>query len=463
MTCIQIVYKGFKTAIIGPTLEQLNYFREVSGACRWIYNQYVDLKFKSVRNRIENSNAPKPFSKYDFKKFLTVVKNCRCDPDNNYTWLNNYSRQTLNTAVFNAEDAFKRWAKGTSGKPRFKSRMLGEYRFSPSMQGFWRTRNGCHCEKIGNLKLRQTLPKCPEGTHYANPVIYYDNVKNKWYLSLVVPKRIKSKKTKGEVVGIDLGIKDTAITSYGKVYENINYSKRIRKLERRMKIIQRKVSKLIRNNIDHYRVGLKGGRVPIYKKSLSECKNYQKALHELKIINYKLNGIRDNFTHQMTYEIVSRPETKVVVIEDLNVSGMMKNRHLARSIQNQRFTTIRHQLTYKSKEEGIELIAADRFYPSSKICSNCGHKKLDLKLSDRTYVCDNCGTVIDRDLNAAINLVNYGKSKLPDYYGKVTSLDEYNKSQVDCKLSNENSDEAERSIREDDQEHASSILLKSVR
>ena len=355
------IYRGFKTAIVNPTTEQVAYFRGVSGSCRWVYNLYVELKLKSIRNYKSIEGAPKPFNWYDFKKFLTVVKNCTCDLDYDYTWLNNYSRQSLNVASSNAEDAFKRWAKGIGGKPKFKSRMLGGYRFSPSTQGFWRTRNGCHCEKIGNIKLRQTLPKCPEGTHYANPVIYYDNVKNKWYLSLAVPKRIKSKKTTGEVVGIDLGIKDTAITSYGRIYENINYSKRIRKLERRKKILERKVSKLIRNNIDHYKVGPKGGRIPVFKKPLSECKNYQKALHELRVINYKLNSIRDNFTHQMTHEIVSRAETRVIVIEDLNVSGMMKNHHLSRRISEQRFATIRYQLTYKSEEEGIELIAADRF------------------------------------------------------------------------------------------------------
>ena len=456
------IYRGFKTAIVNPTPEQVAYFRGVSGACRWVYNLYVELKLKSIRNYKSVEGAPKPFSCYNFQKFLTVVKNCKCDPDHDYIWLNNYSRQSLNAASSHAEEAFKRWAKGISGKPKFKSRILGEYRFSPSMQGFWRTRNGCHCEKIGNLKLSRPLTKCPEGTHYARPVVYYDNVKNKWYLTLAVPKEAKPKKIKGEVVGIDLGIKDTAVTSYGKVYENINYSKKVRKLERRQKIVQRKVSKLIRNNID-YRSGSKGGRVPIFKKPFSECKNYQKALHELNVINYKLNNIRNNFTHQLTHEIVSRTETRAIVIEDLNVSGMMKNHYLARSIQNQRFYEIRRQLTYKSEEEGIELVAADRFYPSSKICSHCGCKKLDLKLSDRTYVCDNCGTVIDRDLNAAINLADYGINKLPDYYRKVTSVDESISSQVDCNLSKENSDEAERSIRENDQWHTSSTLLKSVR
>ena len=452
------IHRGFKTTIVNPTPEQLSYFKEVSGACRWVYNLYVELKMKSVRNYKSVEGAPKPFSRYDFDKFITVVKNCICDPDHDYTWLNNYSRQSLNAASSNAEDAFKRWAKGISGKPKFKSRLSGDIRFpAPRISGI---RNGISSEKIGNLKLRQTLPKCPEGTHYASPVIYYDNVKNNWYLSISVPKRIKSKKTKGEIVGIDLGIKDTAITSYGKVYENINYSKGIRKLERKKKIIQHKVSKLIQNNITYYLIGSKGGRIPVFKKPLKECKNYQKALHELKVINYKLNGIRDNFTHQMTNEIVSRFETRAVVIEDLNVSGMMKNRHLARSIQNQRLYEIRKQLTYKSEEEGIELIAADRFYPSSKICSHCGCKKVDLKLSDRTYVCDNCGTIIDRDLNAAINLADYGINKLPSYLREVTSVDEYNESQVDCKLSNENSDEAERSIREDDQRHTSSKVIE---
>ena len=452
------IYRGYKILIVNPLPDQVIYFRGVSGACRWVYNLYVELKLKSIRNYKTIDNAPRPFTLYNFMWFLTRVKNCTCDPDNDYTWLNNYSRQSLNAAASNAEDAFKRWAKGIGGKPKFKSRLSGDIRFpAPRVS---RIRNGMSSEKIGNLKLSRTLPKCPEGTHYANPVIYYDNVKNKWYLTLAVPKRIKSKKTKGEVVGIDLGIKDTAITSYGKVYKNINYTRKVKKLERKLKKLQRRVYKLIQNNIDHYKIGPKGGRVPVFKKPLSECKNYQKVLYEFKAINYKLNGIRNNFTHQMTHEIVSRLETRAIIIEDLNVSGMMKNHHLAKSIKNQRFYEIRRQLTYKSEEEGIELIAADRFYPSSKICSHCGHKKLDLKLSDRTYICDNCGTIIDRDLNAAINLANYGLQKLPSYLRKVTSVDESNKSQVDCTMSNENSDEAERSIRENDQEHTSSKVIE---
>ena len=456
-----IVYRGRKIPIVSPLPEQVVYFRGVSGACRWVYNLYVEIKLKSIRNYKSIEGAPRPFSWYDFQKFLTVVKNCRCDPDNDYTWLNNYSRQSLNAASSNAEDAFKRWAKGIGRKPKFKSRLSGDIRFpAPRIS---RTRNGISSEKIGNLKLRQTLPKCPEGTHYANPVISYDKDKEQWFLSVAVAERVKLKRTEGEVVGIDLGLKDTAITSYGKVYGNINKSKKIRKLERKRKRLQRKASKLRNKNINHYCKGPKGGRVPVFKKHLSECKNYQKTLKKSRSVQRKLNGIRDNTIHQMTHEIVTRSETLVIVVEDLSVSNLMKNHHLAKSISDQRLYEIRRQLAYKSEEEGMELIAADRFYPSSKICSHCGHKKSDLKLSDRTYICDNCGTIIDRDLNAAINLANYGLQKLPSYLREVTSADESYKAQVVRTMTKEDSDEAEREVRENSQVHNQSMSIESVR
>ena len=443
------VMRGFKTVIANPTKDQLDYFFGVSGACRWIYNLYVEIKYKSIINYKSIDNAPKPFSKYDFDKFITVVKNCTCDPDHDYTWLNNYSRQSLNAASAKAENAFKRWAKGIGGRPHFKSRQLGDIRFpAPRID---RTRKGISSEKIGNLKLKRALPKCPKGTHYTNPVISYDKDKNKWYLSVAVPRSVKPKKTEGEVVGIDLGLIDTAITSYGRVYENINKSKKVRRLERKKKKLQRRSSRLLELNISHYCNGPKGGRVPVFNKSLKDCKNYQKALKDYRSVQRKLNGIRNNFTHQLTHDIVSRSETAVIVVEDLNVSGMRKNHYLAKSISEQRWYEIRRQLSYKSEEEGIEFIAADRFYPSSKICSHCGHRMTDLHLGIRTYECPECGLVIDRDLNAAINLANYGLQQLPSYLRKVTSVDEHNNSQVVRTMTNESSDEAERSIRENDQ------------
>ena len=450
------VYRGFKTAIVNPTPEQVAYFRGVSGARRWVYNLYVELKLKSIRNYKSIEGAPKPFTQYDFNKFLTLLRNCTCDPENDFTWLRKYEREALNCSTFDAESAFLKWSRGKGGRPKFKSKNDRTVSFRTDYQIFRRTRNGCFCSKVYDLKLSRSLPKCPDGLHYASPTISFDKLKNKWYLSVLVPIKVKSKKTSGEVVGIDLGLISTAVTSYGKVYENINdRNDRIKKLERRKKVLQRRAAKLLELNIDHYKTGPKGGRVPVFKKPLSESKNYQKALKKVELVQRKLNGIRNNFTHQMTHEIVTRPETSAIVIENLNVSGMMKNRHKARRISEQRWYMIRQQLEYKSEEEGITLITADRFYPSSKNCSCCGYKKKNLREDERIYVCPNCGQVIDRDLNAAINLAEYGINKLPDYYRKVTSADESTPSRVDCILSKESSSEAERDYREGSQWRAS--------
>ena len=450
------VYRRFKTAIVNPTPEQVAYFRGVSGACRWVYNLYLELKYKSIRNYKTVKGAPRPFSQYDFSNFLTVLRNCTSDQDNDFTWLLEYERVALNNSTVDAESAFVRWAKGKGGRPKFKSKKGRKISFRTDYQSFHRTRNGCCCSKVRDLKLSRPLPKCPEGLHYASPTISFDELESKWYLSVPVPTKVKPKKTSGEVVGIDLGLVSTAITSYGKVYGNVNdTNQRIKKLERRKKFFQRRASKLLLSNIDHYRTGPKGGRIPVFKKPLSECKNYQKALKKVELIQRKLNGIRDNFTHQMTHEIVSRPETSAIVIENLNVSGLMKNRFKARRISEQRWYMIRQQLEYKSEEEGVTLITADRFYPSSKNCSCCGYKKKTLREDERIYVCPNCATIIDRDLNAAINLAEYGISKLPDYYRKVTSADVSIPSQVASTSVKESSSEAERDRREGSQWRAS--------
>lgn len=193
-------------------------------------------------------------------------------------------------------------------------------------------------------------------------------------------------------LGVDLGIKDTAIFSDGTSVRNINKSKQVRLLEKRKRRLQRKVSR-------KYILNKKGG-------SYQKTKNIRKSEIRLLKLNRRLTNIRHNHIHQMTSYIVNR-EPRFIVIEDLNVSGMMKNRHLSKAVQQQCFYEIRRQLTYKTVENGIKLIVADRWYPSSKICNCCGSIKKDLKLSDRIYKCE-CGYISDRDVNAAKNLYTYG-------------------------------------------------------
>ena len=199
-----------------------------------------------------------------------------------------------------------------------------------------------------------------------------------------------------EGIGIDLGIKDLSICSDGNKYQNINKNQKVKKLEKRKRRLQRSISRKYEKN----------------KKGGSYCKtsNIIKSEKELLKLNHRLTNIRQNYLHQTTSEIVKR-EPSFICIEDLNVKGMMKNRHLSKAVQQQCFREFRRQIEYKSAWNNIPVIIADRFFPSSKLCSCCGAIKKDLKLSDRIYKCE-CGNVIDRDYQASLNLKRYGENVL---------------------------------------------------
>lgn len=205
---------------------------------------------------------------------------------------------------------------------------------------------------------------------------------------------------------MDLGVKTLATLSTGEFIENINKSHRVKQLEKQLRREQRHLARQLQANTKGYITTAKGGRKPTYKKSLDLCSNIQETKCRIKLIYRKLHFIRLNHIHQTTSYIVKQLP-KGVVIEDLNVRGLMKNKHLAKHIQNSMFYEFRRQLGYKCSEYGIQLVIADRFYPSSKVCSCCGFIKSDLKLNDRVYKCNSCGLEIDRDLNAAENLANY--------------------------------------------------------
>ena len=198
-------------------------------------------------------------------------------------------------------------------------------------------------------------------------------------------------------IGIDLGVKDLAICSDGIVYKNINKSKEVKKLEKKKRRLQRKVSK-------KYLLNKKGGS---YRKTCNIIKSEKQLLK----VSRRLTNIRQNYSHQVTTEIVKR-NPSFISVENLNVSGMMKNRCLSKAIQQQSFYEFKRQIQYKSEWNNIKFIEIDRWYPSSKTCSECGCVKSDLKLSDREFICPSCGIVLDRDYNASINIKNYGQSMI---------------------------------------------------
>ena len=168
---------------------------------------------------------------------------------------------------------------------------------------------------------------------------------------------------------------------------------------------QRKLSRMQERNISCYKI-VGNKRIPVFIKPLEECRNFQKQKRRIKLRHRKLTNIRNNYLHQTTTEIVKTKPSRIVM-ERLNVKGMMKNRHLAKAIQKQKFYEFKRQIAYKCQKNGIEMVEVPTFYPSSKTCSCCGCIRSDLKLSDRVYRCNECGLVIDRDLNASLNLAKY--------------------------------------------------------
>lgn len=240
--------------------------------------------------------------------------------------------------------------------------------------------------KLNWVKLAE-VGRIPTDCKYSNPRVTFDGI-NFW-VSVAIEVEDSTEVPTNEGIGIDLGIKDLAICSDGYVYRNINKTKEVKRLEKKKRRLQRKLSKKYITN------------------KHEKTKNILKLEKELLKLNYRLSNIRQNYTHQVTTEIINR-KPMFISLEDLNVSGMMKNRHLAKAIQEQSFYSFKTILSYKAKSKNIQIIEVPRFYPSSKTCSVCGTVKSDLKLSDRVFVCPECGNKIDRDLNASINLKNYG-------------------------------------------------------
>jgi putative transposase len=349
------------------------------GAARWVYNYFLDLQIK------RHAVGEKYLSAYDMSNLLTEIKR---EPDQ--AWLNEISRKTLCARLSDLDQAYRRFFKEKKGFPKFKSKKHTKPGFPISVRLSFQ--NGLAAiEKIGKVryKTNYNLPQ-GRGNKFFNPRIAFVN--GKWILTVAVEFENQEQPLTDKAMGVDLGIKDFAVVSCGgskTVFHNINKSRRVRCLNGKLKHLQRSVSRKYRVNGNYHKSG-----------------NVMKLENLIRKVHYRLSNIRRNYIHQVTHKLVSMLPFRITV-EDLNVRGMMKNRHLSRAIQDQNFAEFLRQIEYKSAWNGIELIKADRFYPSSKTCSGCGNIKKDLKLNDRTYVCPVCGLVIDRDYNAAINLERY--------------------------------------------------------
>lgn len=383
-----------------PTAEQEKLFWKSAGVARWSYNFFLSYNQEKYNEWLKDDTKEKFVSENSVRKYINNILK-----KTTHAWLQEVGSNVMKQSVKDADIALKRYFNKISGYPKFKSKKKSRPSFYVNYESLKRTPNGFRGEKIGIIKTREPLPKISKDQKYVNPRITYDG--KFWFLSVGYKVKIEQVKLTDEKIGIDLGLKDLAIVSntnnsYIKKYRNINKGHKIKLLEKRLKRAQRKLSRKILNNINGY----DENRVPIYIKPLEDCKNIQKQKHIIQDLYRKLTNIRNNYIHQVTTEIVKTKPSKIV-LEDLNIKGLMKNKHLSKSIVDSKWYEFKRQILYKAELYNIEVVLADRFYSSSKTCSCCGNVKKDLKLSDRIYICNECGSKIDRDVNAAINLANY--------------------------------------------------------
>ena len=381
--------KAIKVMLVPNNVQQTKMF-QYAGASRFAYNWAL------AKEKENYEKGGKFIPDTELRKEFTRLRN-----SDEYAWLQNVSNNVTKHAIKDACVAYKNFFKGLQRYPRFKSKKKSMPKFYQDnikiqfsnthvkFEGFSSSRKADK-QKLNWVRLAEH-GRIPTDTKYMNPRISFDGLN--WWISVCVDFPDCKETLSDDGVGIDLGIKELAVCSDGNTYKNINKSQAVKKLEKRKRRLQRRVSCKYEQNKE------KGK----YCKTKNVIKNEKLLLK----VNHRLTNIRKNYLHQTTSGIVNR-KPRFICIEDLNVNGMLKNRHLSKAVQNQEFFEFRKQLGYKCNDSGIRLIIADRFYPSSKLCSCCGNIKKDLKLSDRTYRCE-CGNVIDRDFQASLNLKAYGE------------------------------------------------------
>lgn len=389
--------RGMKIAL-DLTDEQEQQMWKSAGVARWVYNYAINREKKHYQDYLDGKTSQKFLSEGTIRKELTMLKNTT------HPWLKEVGSNVIKQAVKDWDDARNRFFKGLSKAPKYKTKTTSKPSFYVNYESLRKVSGGFRGERLGFIKTTQPLPRIPKGTHYKRPRISFDG--KFWYLSLVYEVPTISVDLTDLVIGVDLGIKTLATLSTGEFIENINKSHRVKQLEKQLRREQRHLARQLQANTNGYLTTTNGGRKPIYKRSLELCSNIQATKRKIKLLYRKLSNIRMNHIHQLTSYLVKQLP-KGIVIEDLNVSGMLKNKPLAKHIKDAMFYEFRRQLEYKCLQYGIYLVVADRFYPSSKMCSYCRNIKSKLNLKERVYKCSSCGLKKDRDLNAAENLAYY--------------------------------------------------------
>ena len=373
--------KSFKTEI-NPSEEQKVKIRKTIGTCRFIYNFYL------AHNKKLHEKGEKFMSSNRFRVWLN---NEYLPSHPEYSWIKNAYSKAVTQAVNNGQTAFTRFFDHKSAFPNFKKKGKSDVK----MYFVKNNPKDCRCERhrisipsLGWVRIKEKgyIPTTKDG--YVIKSGHVSIKAGRYYVSVLIEipdNRIANNSNEG--IGIDLGLKDFAVVSDGTSYKNINKSAKLKKLEKQLIREQRSLSRKYEN---------------VKKGGPTQRANIQKQRLKVQKLHHRIDNIRTDYINKTIAEIV-KTKPSYITIEDLNVSGMMKNRHLSKAVASQKFYEFRTKLKTKCDENGIELRVVDRWYPSSKICHCCGAIKKDLKLSDRIYRCD-CGYVEDRDFNAALNL-----------------------------------------------------------
>ena len=373
--------KSFKTEI-NPTEEQKVRIRKTTGTCRFIYNFYL------AHNKELHENGKKFMSSNQFRVWL----NNEYLPNHpEYSWIKEAYSKAVTQAVNNGQTAFTRFFNHKSAFPNFKKKGKSDVK----MYFVKNNPKDCRCERhrinipsLGWVRIKEKgyIPTTKDG--YVIKSGHVSIKADRYYVSVLIEiPNNKIANNSNEGIGIDLGLKDFAIVSNGKIYKNINKSAKLKKLEKQLIREQRSLSRRYEN---------------LKKGESTQKLNIQKQRLKVQKLHHRIDNIRTDYINKTIAEIV-KTKPSYITIEDLNVSGMMKNKHLSKAVASQKFYEFRTKLQAKCNENGMELRVVDRWFPSSKTCHCCKNIKKDLKLSDRIFKCY-CGYIEDRDFNAALNL-----------------------------------------------------------
>ena len=367
--------RGYKTEI-NPTKEQKLYIHKAMGTCRFVYNLFLQ-RHEEIYKKEERYLSGNEFIKWLNEVFIKE--------NQEYNWIKEVSSKSIMQVVNNGDRAFKRFYNRQAPHPKFKKKNKSDIK----LYFVRNTKDSIiKCERhrikvpfIGWIRLKEKgyIPISNKGFHIISGTLSYKA--GRYYVSVIIDMPDENKKVNkiSDGLGIDLGIKDFAILSNGRVYKNINKTIKVRNIEKKIKREQRRLSR-----------------------GKNKSNNFKKKKLLLQKKHLHLFSIRTDYINKIIDEII-KENPKYIVIENLKVSEMVKDKHLSKSIACQKFFEFRNKLVFKTYNNNIELRIANRWFPSSKICHNCGNIKKNLKLSDRIYECS-CGYKVDRDFNAALNL-----------------------------------------------------------